>query len=130
MSTQALLASLAKATAGILPGVDIRYRLFEDTTFNATTAVQVTTYHDVSILKVPKATASVQDVGSGAGSVQMGDAKFEFPASDLASHLRYAASGDISTSDVIEQGATTYRVAFYTKFGNDTMYRIFARKQT
>lgn len=130
MSVQALLASIAKATAGVAPGVAIVYRLFEDTTFNVATAVQVTTYHDVAIRKVLMDAVTVKDIAAAQGSLQIGDAKFVLSAAELADHLTYASSGDISTSDLIVHGSTTYRVISYTTFGNGVMYRIYGRKLT
>lgn len=126
---QTLLASLAKAAAKQLPGVSIVYRLFADSVFTPTTANELETYHDVAIHHVVQNMVTVADVSAGQGALQMGDIKLGFPVSDLSAHLTYARSGDLSTSDLVVIGTTTYRVISLETYGNGTMLRVMARRQ-
>lgn len=129
MSVQALLAATAHATAKVMPGVNVTVRLYQASTFTPSTGGTVLTYHDVAVRNVLKDTASVKDVAAGNGALQFGDVKFVLARHTLSDHFQYAKSGDLSTSDLIVHGTTTYRVMAWETFGNDTMLRIFARKQ-
>lgn len=128
-SLQGFMASAAKAMARQWPGSEATYRLYVDGVFSTTTGAQDVSYHPVALHSVRQETASVRELGAAPSLLQLGDVKLEFPRADLAEHLKYAKSGDVSTSDLVVIGTTGYRVVAWESYGNGTMLRIYARRQ-
>lgn len=129
MSLQDTLAATQKAMSRQFGGAAISYRLFVDAVFDPATGVQVLSYEDVPVRYASRGSASVRDVAGANGLLELGDARFEFPAADLAEHLAVAKAKAVTTSDLIVEGATTYRVVAFEEFGQGTMLRVFARRQ-
>ena len=115
-AVERLFGSMHRAMSHETIGQSITYRLFISDVLNVVSGAHVKTYYDVPILDASLNIVEVSEIVSGS-LIQVGDLRFEFPASWLDGKLRYAASKGLSTSDVIVAGGT-YRVIAWVDQGD------------
>lgn len=123
-AVKAFLGSAFRAATAVSGAqVALTYRLFVSSKFNPALGKAIETWHEVSIPVAKKSQVNVREIGNA--TIQVGDVSFEWVASELDAHLKYALTRRVSTSDRIFCEGVDYRVIVFT--GGGAKLRAVAR---